>query len=78
MGNMQYQQTGKTHCFNDAAIDESYQNYLIDYLLDGATFLENYPSLCLEPAGNNQAIVYIYLPESGRISIIIRCLGCMD
>lgn len=62
MGNMQYQQTGKTHCFNDAAIDESYQNYLIDYLLDGATFLENYPSLCLEPAGNNQAIVYIYQP----------------
>ena len=67
MGNMQYQQTGKTHCFNDAgkpgaeeaesgrawactngtdvcvdaAIDESYQNYLIDYLLDVSTFLEN-------------------------------------
>lgn len=61
MGNLQYQQAGERDCAN-AAIDENYQNYLIDYLLDGGSFLENYPDLCLDPVGYNQAIAYMYQP----------------
>lgn len=62
MGNLLYQQTGEMDDCANAAIDENYQNYLIDYLLDGAAFLENYPFLCIEPIGYNQAIVYMNQP----------------
>ena len=62
MGNLQYQQAGERDDCANVAVDENYQNYLIDYLLGGDSFLENYPSLCLEPVGYNQAIAYIYQP----------------
>lgn len=64
MGKMQYQQVDETDVCVNAAIDEDFQNYLIDYLLDGAEFLQKYPSACLEPVGYNQAILYFYQPGS--------------
>lgn len=45
-----------------AAVSEEYQSYLIDYLLDGAAFLAEEPSICTESLGYNQAIVYIRQP----------------
>lgn len=64
MGKMQYQQADTTGLCADAALNEEWQNYLIDYLLDGGAFLENYPEICLEPVGNNQAVGYVYQPEA--------------
>ena len=84
MGNLQYQQAGERDCAN-AAIDENYQNYLIDYLLDGGSFLENYPDLCLDPVGYNQAIAYMYQPgdftgerEDIDYNKVPRVYGLMD
>lgn len=85
MGKMQYQQVDETGFCADAAINENYQNYLIDYLLDGAEFLERYPSVCLEPVGYNQAILYVYQPgpftgekEDIDYNKVPRLYGLMD
>lgn len=85
MGKMQYQQVDETDVCVNAAIDEDFQNYLIDYLLDGAEFLQKYPSACLEPVGYNQAILYFYQPgpftgekEDIDYNKVPRLYGLMD
>lgn len=85
MGNLQYQQADERDNCANAAIDENYQNYLIDYLLDRGSFLENYPDLCLDSVGYNQAIAYIYQPgdftgerEDIDYNKVPRVYGLMD
>ncbi len=78
------QLSGEQRCVN-TAMDEKFHNYLIDYLLDREIFEERYPSVCVEPLGQNQAVVYVegsdrFTGEDKEVSYnkIPRCYGLME
>ena len=68
----------------NVAVDENFQNYLIDYLLDREIFEQRYPFVCVEPLGQNQAVVYVeqnqlFTGESKEVNYnkVPRCYGLM-
>ena len=68
----------------DAALNERYQSYLLDFSLDNAVVLDSLPGYCITPLGYNQAVVYfpsdrpfVGSEPEVRYNKVPKCYGLM-
>lgn len=78
---MEYENCG------NAAQNEAFQHYIIDFSLDWELFTERFPDYCITPVGFNQAVVYFRSEEPDgvfrgsekdtRYNRVPKCYGLM-